>query len=439
MAITQLITRRQYLRGATGLGAAALAGCGAADQGAAPVSAGPVTVKFMSSQNPTTTSALATLKVFEEFNRTNQLGITVDLSEAGVGTTPDKMKTLSAGSTPPDMYMAAFSNVPEFFVTGITVDVDAELKGDRDWAKQRADIFPNMLDSQVWNGKLASVPISTNNQGIIYNVGLLQRDGVALPKQNWTWNDFRAMAERYIRPDVVAFSVNWDDWDHFLGTTGSRPVSKDGRKVTIDTPEMLATMEFMVGLYRSGIAQMTPDFKSVAEQYRNAKNDTVFELQGAYRFPVFKQANAPQWAAIHIPVRPQGGQLFGFAGGHSITISNVAPEKKRAGALAAKFVNAPKQQVQVAIAGSTIPISKAAMSDKALEDYVKTDAPYKALIDLAPHNWRWPALPSQTKINAAIDTHVGAILRREVSISAGLANAQREGQLALEEDLKLVK
>ena len=52
---------------------------------------------------------------------------------------------------------------------------------------------------------------------------------------------------------------------------------------------------------------------------------------------------------------------------------------------------------------------------------------------------RWPALPSQPKINAAIDTHVGAILRRETSISGGLANAQREGQLALEDDLKLMK
>jgi ABC-type glycerol-3-phosphate transport system substrate-binding protein len=233
--------------------------------------------------------------------------------------------------------------------------------------------------------------------------------------------------------------VAWDDWDHFLGTTGSRPVSKDGRKVTIDTSEMLATMEFMVGLYTRGIAQMTPDGKSVAEQYRNAKNDTVFELQGAYRFPTYKQSNAPAWGAIHIPLRPQGGQLFGYAAGQSPVILNVAPEKRRAAAEVAKWITAPKQQALHCIKANAIPISKAAMSDKEFQDYLKTDAPYKALVDLAPNGWRWPLMPSFAKINGAIDTHVGAILRREVSISAGLANAQREGQLALDEDVKLMK
>lgn len=347
--------------------------------------------------------------------------------------------TRGAAGTPPDLYTAAFNAVAGLFVAGIIVDVDAELRGDRDWARQRADVFPNMIDSQVWAGKLASVPTSTNNQGIIYNVGLLQRDGVAPPRQNWTWTDFRTNAERFIRPDVIPFSMAWDDWDHFLGTTGSRPVSKDGRKVTIDTPEMLATMEFMVGLYSRGIAQMTADGQSVSETYRQARNDTVFELQGAYRFPVYRQNNAPPWAAIHIPVRPQNGQLFGFAGGHSQVIANVALEKRRAAAQVAKWLNAPRAQALNCVRANLIPVSKAAMNAKEFQDVLKDDPAYKALVDLAPYNWRWPALPSFASINGAIDTHVGAILRREVSISGGLANAQREGQVALDEDAKLMK
>jgi multiple sugar transport system substrate-binding protein len=398
-----------------------------------------VTVTFMSSLAETHPSGAAALAGIDEFNKTNELKITVNVSEAKAATQPDKMLTLGAAGTPPDTYLAAFNVVAGLFLPGVIVDVEAELKGDRDWARQKADMFPNMWESQVWNGKLAAIPHSTNNQGIIWNVGLLQRDGVAPPKQNWTWNDFRAMAERFIRPDVISFSVNWDDWDHFLGTTGSRPVSKDARKVTIDTPEMLATMEFMVGLYTRGIAQMTPDGKSVAEQYRQARNDTYFELQGAYRFPTFKQNNAPAWGAIHIPIRPQGGQLFGFSGGQSMCVCNVAPEKKRAGAQLAKWMNTPQVQVPTVIKGNTLPVSKAAMNHKDLQDYLKTDPAFKALIDVAPNGWRWPALPSAAKINAAIDTHVGAILRRETSISGGLAQAQREGQLALDEDLKLMK
>ena len=433
------MTRRSYLRGAVVGGAAvALDGCGASTQSTAAVKT-PVTIRYMSQLVETHPDGAMRLELINTFNRTNELGITVDVSEGKAATTIDKIKALAAGGSQPDFYYQPFNLAADLFVSGVTVDVENELKGDKEWAKQTADIFPNMLETSMWNGKLVAVPGHTNNQGIIYNLGLLQRDGVAVPKQNWNWNDFRAVAERFIQPNVIPFSVNWDDWDHFLGTTGSRPVSKDGRKVTIDTPEMLATMEFMVGLYSRGIAQFTPDGKSVAEIYRNAKNDTVFELQGTYRFPTYRQNNAPPWGAIHIPIRPQGGQLFGYAAGQSPVILNTAPEKRRAAAELARWITAPKQQAQHCIKSNVIPVSKAAMNDKDFQEYLKTDPPYKALVDLAPYNWRWPLLPSYAKINGAIDTHAGAILRREVSISAGLANAQREGQLALDEDVKLMK
>ena len=209
--------------------------------------------------------------------------------------------------------------------------------------------------------------------------------------------------------------------------------------MTIDTPEMLATMELMLGFYSRGITQMTADGKSVSETYRQAKNDTVFELQGAYRFPTYRQQNAPPWGSIHIPLRPEKGQLFGFAGGHSVTVCSVAPEKRRAAAQVGKWFNAPHAQAQACIRANAIPVSKAAMNDKEFQDYLKTDPPYKALVDVAPYGWRWPALPSYAKINGAIDTHVGAILRREVSISGGLANAQRDAQQALDDDVKLMK
>ena len=439
-ATWQRVTRRRHLRGAVGMGAAAaLVGCGTSDQAGAPAKIGPVTITYMSSLAETHPEGATRLELLANYNKTNELGITVDVTETKGATNLEKIKALAAGGSQPDLYYTPFNLAADLFVSGITIDVETELKGDRDWTRQKAEIFPAMLETSTWAGKLVVIPGYTNNQGIVYNTGLLQQDGVAPPKQNWTWNDFRAVAERFIRPNLIPFSMAWDDWDHWLGTTGSRPISKDARKVTIDTPEMLATMELMLGFYGRGICQMTPDGKSVSETYRQAKNDTVFELQGAYRFPTYRQANAPAFMAIHIPLRPERGQLFGFAAGHSLAIANVAPEKRRAAAQVAKWMTAPRQQVHTCIKANAIPISKAALNDKEFQDYLASDPPYKALADLAPYGWRWPLLPSFAKINGAIDTHVGAILRREVSISGGLANAQREGQLALDEDVKLMK
>ena len=35
----------------------------------------------------------------------------------------------------------------------MTVDVDTELKGDKDWGKQRGDLFPSMLESSMWGAR----------------------------------------------------------------------------------------------------------------------------------------------------------------------------------------------------------------------------------------------------------------------------------------------
>ena len=81
------------------------------------------------------------------------------------------------------MFYVAYYNAAEFFTAGMTVDLEPELKGEKDWAKQRADMFPNMLESNMWTGKLVGMPGYTNNTAMIYNPGLLAQGGVAAPKQ----------------------------------------------------------------------------------------------------------------------------------------------------------------------------------------------------------------------------------------------------------------
>ena len=83
----------------------------------------------------------ARLQLLEEFNRTNTQKITVDLTEGQAATTETKAKTLAAPA-PPNLFYVAYFSVTEFLVGGMTVDVDTELKGDKDWGKQRGTSSP---------------------------------------------------------------------------------------------------------------------------------------------------------------------------------------------------------------------------------------------------------------------------------------------------------
>ena len=90
-------------------------------------------------------------------------------------------------------------------------------------------------------------------------------------------------------------------------------------------------MEHMLDLLKRGINQKTADGKGgLNEQYREAQNDTVFEIQGPYRIPVLRLNKAPDFLTVHMPVHPVKKQVFAANGGHNLIIfKEVPPERAR--------------------------------------------------------------------------------------------------------------
>ncbi|MBI3973595.1 MAG: extracellular solute-binding protein, partial [Chloroflexi bacterium] len=149
------LTRRQYGRAALGLtgaaSAASLAACGLGEPApAAPKSTGPVTITYLSNLPETHPEGEARLALLDEFGKTNTHQITINVDDARGGTNETKVKTLAAAGTPPDLYYTAYYFVAEFLLGGMTIDVDGELKTEKDWGKQRGDIFPPMIESSMW-------------------------------------------------------------------------------------------------------------------------------------------------------------------------------------------------------------------------------------------------------------------------------------------------
>jgi multiple sugar transport system substrate-binding protein len=429
--------------GAAAFGAWALAACGASGEQTAVKSAGPVTVTFMHNDDNTAArpEGLTRVSLLEEFSKTNTQKITVNNTDAQVRVPNDKLKALASAGTPPDLYYIAYYFPAEFYVAGMIIDVETELKGDKEWAKQRADIFPSFMDSSSWAGKLIGIPGYTNNQAVIYNTGLLQQAGVAPPKQGWTWDDFKTTAQKFVKPGIIPFSAEWGSYLYWLGTQGARPISKDAKTITFDTPEMLQVVEHMQYLLKSGINLKTTDGKAgLNEQYRLARNDTVFEFQGPYRIPVLRQEKAPDFLTIHMPVHPVKKQVFAANGGHNLIVfKEVPPERRAAAAQVAKWMNGTHAQAQMCIKATSIPVSKGVAESNEMQDYLKTDAPFKGFVDLAGNGWRWPTLPNWANITGALTGAITSIMTEQVSPKAGLTNGQQQAQQFLNEDVKLMK
>ena len=97
----------------------------------------------------------ARLYLLDEFNKTNEQKITVNVRGAGA-TALDKYKS-SAGGTPPDIAYAAYYHTADMFAADAG-GRGPELKAEKGLGRQRADMYPAMLESSTWTGKLVSLP-----------------------------------------------------------------------------------------------------------------------------------------------------------------------------------------------------------------------------------------------------------------------------------------
>lgn len=454
--IAGAVTRRGQLAAFAGLAAGpVVAACGpAAPEGQPGPSGQPVTVVYYNNLNAVHPESVARLALLGEFNAGDgqALGITADLRNAAGGaggnqqggTDGTKIKAMVSAGTPPDLYYTAYYDSAEYYVAGMTVDLDAELKGVKAWPAQRADMFPAYAESSAWLGKLVGMPGYTNVTGFIWNKGLLQQAGLAEPQWGWTWTDFLEKASRFAgREGIVPLSFGWYWYGEWLGTTGTHEISPDRKRITFDTPEMLDVMQFWLELLKRKIVLHNPDptvRSGLAEQYRQAKNDTPFEQQGVYRLVTLRQVNAPDFGVIHTPVHPAKKVVHTANGGHNLLVfKDVKPETRAAAARLAMWMNAPYAQSQMVIRGTAVPVSKAAMSDPKLNEFLKSDPHLAGFLKLAPYGWRFPSLPSRADVTGVLGKAVEAIMYEEIGPKAGLQRAQQEAQVLLDKDVALMK
>ncbi len=427
-------------------------------QGAAGAAAkAPVPVVFYQGLPETHPSGAARLRALEIYNETMgpDQGIYVDLSNSTAsapnkgGNNVDKIKTMVAAGAPPDMYVLAYRISQEFYVTGATVDFDQELKADPRWAAQRADIFPHMLESSMWTGKVVGMPVSTNNVAFIYNVGLLQQHGVEAPKEDWTLDNFEEKAQKFVTPPrenaldgLIPLSMGWYFYLDFVRSAGKNPISNDATKMQVDTSEFLETMELWLRWLDNRIIFDHPDEKQVwgvREEYRHAKNNVAFEHQGVYRIPTMRQQQAPPFEVVHVPLHPVKKVKSAINGGWNAVVFKTTAERQQAASQVTLWLSEPDAQVEHMTRAITIPISQKGLDHPKLREALKDDPQFRGFVDLAPYGWRWPGLPSYSKITGRIGTAVQDIMKKKVAPKAGLESAQRETQVMLDDDIKMMQ
>jgi multiple sugar transport system substrate-binding protein len=258
--------------------AALLAGCSG---GGASEPDEPVTITYgiwAGTQTP------AMKEIAAAFTKKNP-NITVKIQERPYPEFWSTLQTGAAGGTAPDAFWMLAQQIRPYAAGDQLLDISDEVK------KENVDLgnYPEaVLDLyDQGDGKLYGLPKDVDTNAVWFNKAMFDKAGVAYPKADWTWADFRATAKKLTDPAAgtwgVAAPLDYQSgYYNSIFQAGGKVISDDGKTSVIDSPEAQAGIKFWTDLQAD---KSSPTL----QQLSDTEAETMFEqgkvamyVSGAY-------------------------------------------------------------------------------------------------------------------------------------------------------------
>jgi multiple sugar transport system substrate-binding protein len=248
------LSRREVLR----LGGAAAAGTFLGTWGATPASTAPqVTLKWISVERgePRNSGMRKTVEIFQK----NTPNAKVDLELAPFDQYFQKIAIALSSGSGVDVFDVDSPLVTSYAVQDALLPLDDYIDKS-DWQ----DFVPVERTTATVQGKIMSVPWSSSEQGLYYNVDILNAAGIKPASgvgDRWTWEKTLEVARKLTRTAGDGSTAVWgltiEQVDRpyqilpLLESNGALPISEDGRRVSgvLNSPQAVEAVRLYGDLF----------------------------------------------------------------------------------------------------------------------------------------------------------------------------------------------
>jgi len=163
-----------------------------------------------------------------------------------------QLTTRIAGGNAPDAFEINMENFVPYAARNVMLPLDEYYEAS---GADQGVYSPAVLEAASYEGTLYAVPQSFSTVMLTYNQDLFDEAGVAYPSEQWTWDDAleAAKAISNLGDDMWGQSIGIHFWEFFkiVQQNGGALVSEDGTGFTINSPENLETLRYMVDRVRT--------------------------------------------------------------------------------------------------------------------------------------------------------------------------------------------
>ena len=289
-----------------------------------------------------------------------------------------------------------------------------------------AEFIPSTLETLHYDDKYWGVPKDTN-AGFLY----YRSDQVDAPPDTWQAVYDDAKTKDGIVYQGASYEGLTVDFLELAYAAGGTVLNEDGTKATINSPENLKALEFMVNGIKDGAAQEAVVTMMEEESQRAFVAGRATYLRNwpyVYAIGQAKDSKVRDKFEV-VPYPPfEGGKTAGILGGLNLVISTYAANP--GGALA--FVDFATNQESMNRAASQFALPPALASsydDPGVQKALPFATELKQAVEQALPR---PVTPVYTQVSQAIYKNVNAALAGQATPQEALEKAQTDMQKALE-------
>ena len=233
----------------------------------------------------------------------------------------DWLRGETAAGTAPDVVNLANENLRAAVDAGLLAPLDSLMSDDRatSWfADYSADVDDRLVDALAVDGTQYLLPIDWNSMLIFINTDVFEAAGIERPSDDWTWDEFLALAQRLTAGSgddrVVGFAV---PSFHFAMTpwyssAGTSPVDADLLGSNLDDPAMAEAAQFVADLINVHGAAATVEGTDPYQLFRDGRA----AMTGAGRWLVgpFAEQGFSAYDVVTWPTGRERSTVAGVAG-----------------------------------------------------------------------------------------------------------------------------
>jgi ABC-type glycerol-3-phosphate transport system substrate-binding protein len=237
-----------------------------------------------------------------------------------------------------------------------------------------SDFDKTIVDGLSYKGKLYALAYDFGPNIVYLDKTLFQKAGVALPKADWSWNDFVETAKG-LSKDIdgqpvrgAAFINQFDRMVNFIFSAGGDYANADFTKSNLSAPETIEGIQYYVDLFwkHKAAAQITDPGNTNADRDQIQAGRAAMYISGPWQFINMRSKMKNDWDIAPLPKGKAGAISWVAGSGFGISSSTKYPKESWE---VLKALTSADSLKKVASAGRGYPGRKSAV-----EAFYKKDA-----------------------------------------------------------------